>query len=83
MWAFVSRIGERTRSLVEAMGLEPMPENLGKRSDLPPIGVDGREVVVGSEPRIQALTCSMAEIWGEYDQEELRGLYCLVDPSKM
>lgn len=83
IWAYGTKIGERTRQRVRAMGLEPTVENFGKGSDLSPIGFDHIEVVVDGEPRIRSLGCAMADVWREYDEEALGGLYCLVDPAKM
>jgi hypothetical protein len=83
IWAYGTLIGERTRRSVEARGLEPTVENFSKGSDLSPIGFDHATTVVEGEERVQSLTCAMAEIWQEYGENELGGLYCLVDPAKM
>lgn len=83
IWSYGTKIGERTRGRVEAIGLEPTLENMGKGGDLSPIGFDHREVIVEGETRTQSLSCAMAEIWQEYGEENLGGLYCLVDPAKM
>jgi hypothetical protein len=83
IWEYGTRIGLRTRERVDAMGLEPTVENFSKGSDLSPIGFDHRPAVVDGERRIQSFGCVMAEVWNEYDEEALGGLYCLVDPSKM
>ena len=81
--AYGTRVGERIRERVLALGLEPTVENFDKGSDLSPIGFDHREVVVDGESRSQSPWCTIAELWREYDEEELGGLYCLVDPAKM
>ncbi len=39
--------------------------------------------VVDDEPRSQTFACALAELWREYGEEALGGLYCLVDPAKM
>jgi hypothetical protein len=78
-----TRVGERTRRRVEEMGLEPTPENFRKGSDLSPLGFDHRRAVVDGEPRVRSFGCVLAEVWHEYDEDELGGLYCLIDPAKM
>ena len=78
-----TKVGERTRQRVEAMGLEPTIENFRAGSDLSPLGFDHRGAEVDGERRAQALGCVLAEIWREYGEEELGGLYCLVDPAKV
>ena len=83
IWAYGTRIGEKTRRTVEAIGLEPTVENFSVGSDLSPIGFDFIEAVVDGEEREQSPTCAMAEVWHEYGEDELGGLYCLVDPAKM
>lgn len=83
IWDYGTKIGERTRERIVAQGLEPTHENFGKGSDLSPIGFDYREVVVDGEPRTRAFGCAIAEAWREHGEEELGGLYCLVDPAKM
>ena len=35
------------------------------------------------EERQQSLGCALADVWREYGEEALGGLYCLVDPAKM
>ena len=65
------------------MGLEPILENFSKGSDLSPLGFDHRQAIVDGEPRTQYFGCVLAEVWREYGEDELGGLYCLVDPSKM
>jgi len=40
-------------------------------------------VIVDGEPRSRAWSCVLADVWREYDEEALGGLYCLVDPAKM
>jgi hypothetical protein len=82
IWDYGTKIGERVRERVVAMGLEPTLENMGKGSDLSPIGFDHRSVEVDGEPRDQFLDCALAEPWMTYDEQELGGLYCLVDPAK-
>ena len=83
VWEYGTRIGLRTRERVEGLGLEPTVQNFSKGSDLSPIGFDHRPTVVEGEHRIQSFGCVMAEIWQEYNEEDLGGLYCLVDPAKM
>jgi len=83
IWAYGTKVGERTRQSVKAMGLEPIVGNFGKGSDLSPIGFDHREAMVDSEPRARSFGCVLAEVWREYGEEELGALYCLVDPAKM
>jgi hypothetical protein len=83
IWDYGTKIGHRTRQRVEALGLEPTIENFGKGGDLSAIGFDHVEVVVEGERRVQSLGCAMAEVWHEYGEDELGGLYCLVDPAKM
>ncbi len=83
IWDYGTKIGERTRERIVAQGLEPTHENFGKGSDLSPIGFDHREVVVDGEPRTRGFDCAIAETWREHGEEELGGLYCLVDPAKM
>ena len=78
-----TKVGERTRARVEEMGLEPTVENFRKGSDLSPLGFDHRKAVVDGEPRVQSFGCVLAQVWREYDEDELGGLYCLVDPAKM
>ena len=78
-----TKIGERIRKRVEAMGLPPTLENFGRGSDLSPIGFNRSRAVVDGEPRWQSFGCVLAEVWGEYGEEELGGRYCLVDPAKM
>jgi hypothetical protein len=78
-----TKIGERIRKRVEAMGLPPTLENFEKGSDLSPIGFDTSQAVVDGEPRRQSSGCVLAEVWAEYGEEELGRQYCLVDPAKM
>lgn len=83
IWDYGTKIGEQVKARVEAQGLEPTPENFKKGSDLSPLGFDHRRATVDGEARIQSFGCVLAEVWKEYGEEELGGLYCLVDPSKM
>jgi predicted ArsR family transcriptional regulator len=83
IWEYGTRIGHRTRARVQALGLEPTVENFGKGSDLSPLGFDHGTTVVDGEQRMLSLGCALAEVWREYGEEELGGLYCLVDPAKM
>jgi predicted ArsR family transcriptional regulator len=83
IWDYGTRIGQRTRDRVVAQGLEPTLDNFGKGSDLSPIGFNHRVTVVDGEQHHLSLGCAMADVWREYGEEELGGLYCLVDPSKM
>jgi len=52
-------------------------------SDLSPIGFDTDGATVQGERRSRTHNCAIAEIWNEYGETELGGLYCLVDPAKM
>jgi hypothetical protein len=83
IWDYGTKIGILIRERVMAQGLEPTLENFDKGSDLSPIGFDHRTEVVDGEQRYQSLGCALADIWREYGEEELGGLYCLVDPAKM
>lgn len=78
-----TRIGEQMRLTVESMGLQPTIENFNKGSDLSPILFGSVEVVVEGEVRHRAPTCALAEVWEEYGENELGGLYCAVDQAKM
>lgn len=81
--SYGTKIGERTRARVEAQGLSNDPANAAFGSDLSPLGWDFNKVAVDGEPRIEVAGCVMAEIWREYEEEELGGLYCSVDPANM
>lgn len=83
IWDYGTEIGKQTRKRVEALGLEPTLENFGKGSDLSPLGFDHGEAVVDGELRALSYGCALADVWREYGEEELGGLYCLVDPAKM
>jgi hypothetical protein len=83
IWAYGTLVGERTRSKVEALGLQATTENFRQGSDLSPLGFDSRQVVIDGESRSQSYGCAMAEIWQEYGEEALGDLYCLVDAAKM
>jgi hypothetical protein len=83
IWDYGTRIGQRTRERVMAQGLEPTVENFNQGSDLSPIGFEQRKIVVEGEERHQSLGCALADVWQEYGEEALGGLYCLVDPAKM
>ncbi|MCK4513403.1 L-2-amino-thiazoline-4-carboxylic acid hydrolase, partial [bacterium] len=83
IWDYGTEVGKATRRRVEELGLEPTPANMGRGSDLSPIGFDHRRVNVNGEFRIQSLNCVLADVWREYGEEELGQLYCLVDPAKM
>ena len=83
IWDYGTEIGRRTRQRVEELGLEPTVENLGRGSDLSPIGFEGGKTTVDGEPRSLVLGCPLAEVWREHGEDELGGLYCLVDPAKM
>jgi hypothetical protein len=78
------RVGEAARKKVVAQGLEPLPENYGKASDLPEYGMhEGREkVVVDGEDRSRAYGCVMGKVWIEQNEAELGRLYCFVDAAK-
>jgi hypothetical protein len=83
IWAYGTRIGERTRARVEALGHAPTPEAYGLGSDLSPLAFPTERVVVEGEARSRARSCVLAEVWREYGEEEVGSLYCLVDPAKM
>ena len=83
IWDYGTRIGERRRQRIAAMGLEPSLENTSKVSDLSPLGWDRTSTVVDGEPRTQVRGCILAQTWKEYGEEELGDLYCLVDPANM
>lgn len=83
IWDYGTKVGERTRERVQAMGLEPTIENFGKGSDLSPLGFDHQRVVVDGEERGRAYGCTLAQVWQEYGEEALGSLYCLVDPAKV
>jgi len=82
IWEYGTRIGRSTRARVLALGLEPTMENLGRGSDLSPLGFEHAMVDVDGESKVQMHGCAMADVWREYGEEELGGLYCLVDPAK-
>ncbi len=79
-------IGEKTKQEVEKMGMEPIPQNFGAGDsrDLPRIGMhEGRQVKEEDGKRvITTRGCALAKVWREYDEEELGGWYCYVDPAK-
>jgi hypothetical protein len=81
--AYGERIGERTRRRVEALGLEPTPENFREGSDLSQALFPTRAVEVEGEARSRSMGCVLYDIWREYGEEALGALYCLVDPAKM
>ena len=83
IWDYGTKVGERSRQRVEAMGLEPTIENFGKGSDLSQIGFDSQGTIVDGEPRTQSAFCVLAQVWHEYGEDELGGLYCQVDPAKV
>ena len=83
IWAYGTHIGERTRARVVALGHAPTPEAFALGSDLSPLAFPTERVIVDGEPRSRATQCVLAEVWREYDEEELGSLYCLVDPAKM
>jgi hypothetical protein len=83
IWDYGTEIGLKTRAKVEGLGLEPTPENFNRGSDLSPLGFDTCSVEIDGEKRKEIHGCVLAEVWAEYGEEELGGIYCLVDPSKM
>lgn len=83
IWEYGTKIGERTRKRVISRGFEPTVENFDKGSDLPSLVFSSETVEVEGEPRLRSWGCELAKIWQEYGEDELGGLYCLVDPSKM
>lgn len=82
IWDYGTKIGEQAIKRVKDMGLEPTIENIGKGSDLSPIGVDFSSAVVDGEVRSHVRNCPWASVWLEYGEADLGGLYCLVDPAK-
>ncbi len=78
------RVGEQARRKVVEQGLEPLPENYGKASDLPEYGMHDRreKVVIDGEERTRAYGCVMGKLWAELDEAELGRLYCYVDAAK-
>ena len=83
IWDYGTKIGERTKKRVEGLGLEPTLVNFSRGSDLSPLGFDHKRTIVDGEPRVQSFGCVLADVWREYGEEDLGGLYCLVDPAKM
>ena len=83
IWDYGTRIGQRIKARVEAMGLEPTVANFDKGSDLSPIGFPSQSVTVDGEQRSRSFRCAMAEVWKEYGEQALGSLYCMVDPAKM
>jgi len=83
IWAYGTYIGQETRERVIAQGLEPTPENFGRGSDLSPIGFNHGTTTVDGEELLLSFGCAMADVWREHGEEDLGGLYCLVDPAKM
>ena len=83
IWDYGTEVGLATRQRVEDLGLDPTPANMGAGSDLSPLGFDHRRATVDGEPRIQSMSCALADVWREYGEEDLGQLYCLVDPAKM
>ena len=72
--------GRKVRQVVDAAGLEPTLDNMYKHYDLP-IG-EGWEASTEKEGNRQIETvtyCPMAEVWQEFDTEELDILYCDID----
>lgn len=82
IWDFGAKVGQEQIKRVEALGLEPTLENMSKGNDLSPIGFDIRQADVDGEPRFRAYNCQIGQAWLDYGEEDLGGLYCLVDPSK-
>ncbi len=83
IWAYGSTVGQWTRDKVAQQGLEPTMENIDKGSDLSPLGFERSTVVVEGESRSRVHNCPIADVWLELGEEELGGLYCLIDPAKM
>ena len=81
--SYGTRVGERVLRQVEALGLEPTPANYARGDDLPPDLFPSKAVQVGGEERSRSAGCVLCEIWREYGEVALGGLYCGVDPAKM
>ena len=81
--AYGTKVGERMRERARSLGLEPNVENFGKVADLPSLAFDDSFSIVDGEPHSWAHSCTLAELWQEYGEDELGSLYCLVDPAKM
>lgn len=81
--AYGCHIGERTRARVEALGLEPQPDNFAQGSDLSPLGFPAESVTVDGEARSRCWSCVLADVWHAYGEQALGSLYCGVDPAKM
>ncbi len=79
-------IGEKAKTRVKEQGLDVQPENFsaGGARDLPKYGMHEKREVTEEEgeKRIFAYGCALAKVWREYNEEELGGLYCYVDPVK-
>ena len=82
IWEYGTKIGERTRQRVISKGLEPTIKNVDKGSDLPGLVFGLESVEVDGERRVRSHGCVLADVWHEYGEDELGGLYCLVDPAK-
>jgi len=85
---YAVKIGEKTKTEVEAQGYEATPENFEKGPSyaLPKLpGMHkGWENVQDEQgrKRIRAYGCILAEVWKEYGQEQLGRLYCYMDTAK-
>jgi len=85
---YALKIGEKTKTEVEAQGLEATPENFEKGPSyaLPKIpGMhSGWEVVKDTQGRkkLRAHGCILGEVWKEYGAEKLGRLYCFMDTAK-
>jgi len=79
------KIGERKREIALSQGLELTPENFQALRDIPTIGMHdhSERVEVAGEKRSRAYGCVMAQVWHEYNQDELGRIYCYVDPANV
>lgn len=76
-------IGEKKKEQALERGWDLTVENFRKLSDLPSLGMhSGRdEATVDGEKRTRVYGCVMAQVWREYDQDELGRIYCYVDAA--
>ena len=85
---YATKIGETTKSEVEAQGLAAIPENFekGRSYALPRIpGMHaGWEKITDAEgkERLRAYGCIMGEVWKEFGEEKIGRLYCYMDTAK-
>ncbi len=76
-------VGEQVKQKVIDQGLPNTPENYGQGDarTLPKYGMNDGVVITDSGER-QVQGCVMAKVWRELGDEELGGLYCLIDTAK-